>query len=201
MRRQPQVGMVRWSRDDALRLRCLLAVGLALAATLVAAVPAQSYDYYWLRSESHYLGAEFRPTPGPIIPTPGYYALERTTTLAPDVLWRFQPAGTLGFRGPTLFRIVNRQLNLCLDPRHQLVTLTACTADRSQVWMIDPGGGVLRGAGNTPSRGSGYQIMDPASPPGARSLTDLPNGYMGFGSTGLLARRLWSLAGPSAAYH
>lgn len=143
--------------------RALLSL-LVASATFVAAAPAQAYTYFLLRygdsGQVLYVAHSVHPS------TPPNLVLANLTGpnggVSVYAQWSFQSAGTQGFRGPTLLRIVNRGSHKCMTPQagssfqdiHPVLGYPCSTANRDQLWTVWSGGQPLRGAGNLPSEGS-----------------------------------------------
>jgi len=141
-------------------IRSLVLV-LVVGATLVAAAPAQGYSSFRIRSDAEqgtfYVGTTL-PAPT-LAPHLAFASLTGPDgRISNDVIWRFARAGTLGSRGATLVRIVNRGSGKCLEYASGLPALYPCGPARAQLWSIWSGGAPLRGSGNLPSGGPGYSF-------------------------------------------
>lgn len=146
-----------------------LVSALVVCAALVASAPALADSSFRFRIDDRdgtfYLQAR---SGVPIAPgSTGRRVVLVANPVAPGVIWRLVPAGTVGYRGPTLIRIVNQQSGECMvvrtsGPRFQWVSLAPCsiTGTTFTVWS---GGAPLRGAGNLPAGGPGYAFRQESS--------------------------------------
>lgn len=147
------------------RFRDLLVLALVVWATLVASAPALADSSFRLRIDDSRDGT-FYLAGKPDIPWSNGTTIRGVvlvrSPVAPGVVWRLVPAGTVDYRGPTLIRIVNQRSGECMQVRtsglrHYGVRLAPCsiTGTTFTVWS---GGMPLRGAGNLPAGGPGYSF-------------------------------------------